>query len=1293
MTISGKEANVAFVWNNLFKDVPIDTELNEMVLNKELIFWYDIPDKDNIYLRSEIPQFKLTDKIEKRFVFDRSKDQIIRVRNDHSDRGYNEVSFWDYLTSRAKKELNPKFVAGMKPSHILLMLRKVIELSYEKSDPIYIAAFRIISLVKSWMDKFGKMGSKYQNPVRVSEGEISSWSTDSHFLKRLAVAMNGILLLIMYEKFIRRYPPYCDVVVELCSNMFINYIEFIRDYKKVHGKMIAAPYLIPWHDTATLRKLPVKVPFHELKGQPDEGAFDAHLHCAYKERFEWRIYKLQRDKKLPPHAVCQSCMLKFSQDKFFIGARLPQIKDCLKELNSKLNLKHTAKLAALCSVRLPNITSPMAIAALNSTMVMSGFTETGPIADVEKTLTEAREFTDSEDNNFDGARATIKVEFHKRLVYAYKNLMKVCMDKGLFIKPHEFKNMGLSLVTGKSSGLGTYTLNLDDTFDLHGEKVKSIKFTDKRMTYLTMSDKLMNFNSQEQITRSYKSWREKIEMDKTIEFDEKIDPMKYPDGKALKQNPIGIRNVPGGKPTRAVYINSIFIHILQHVAYPYIEYYRRKYIPEYAKDIFPNEEDGGLTNAKVLIDNTEGFMDMLVYASTQEDALLYWIDFSGYDTSETYDATGKFKFNGIREFIRDYKSAYVTSDMFKEPYLVIDGQPAAYPEIIAFLERAETQNYYFIKDRAAIKEFQVRHLPSGSLGTYDENTINNSMQTSIANDMLVENIENCEGMTYVVISGDDNGGVILDDHTVHYNEEQMQKMLSIVMETGVNCGFRVNEQKSGMGQGQIEMAKIIAVQGTVLRAGATQLFEAEKHSKALTITEDLRGLANKLQMFMTRYPMRSDVWYLVQHLTLLLAYKLDITGKRKDVNSGSTIDRRSFFPNPIVHITNPNLEGGLGATISGCGLAEFAVLMRLMKNGDTKNLFLMMCDLASRIKFKTVNELVDKLKNYIKKTKFTVTAPNGSVYSNAFTNLARSLNLDQLSLDASKKSNQRLKNLNVKIDDRALYKNSRLTSVEESLKSALSSQKSKTLRLFELTEAIKSKLDPSRAKGMLDKSFPLLMRHHVQFGNPTLPIFKVTKYDVCADSLQLVYRQVGPRYGLGSITNFNSLKPYTDVIASARRTTHMNPSVTEESLRDIVISALNHAKGNTSAQSVVEDVIIAIFGQLDDLVKLVSGIVRDQTAFRAAELGYTASGSIMTNVDVNMDNMQRLVTSVELQYKRNFHLQMGFYMFMFNASVTGIARSITLTSGLDYQEVRYDLLPLAAYFSPQIAIDRIDDRR
>lgn len=1192
-----------------------DKDIDKMVFDFEIPLWYELQSYSEIPTKSELPVFCLIKNAKdiKELTKESLQEPQMRVfvRNDHTTTGLVEVDFFQYLMNRAKAEMNPNFLTNY--HYLLYSAIKVIRDHYNRT-PL------ALYLLYKWMLKYGHDGKQYVNPVRLSGTSIQSFGTDSYFLKRISIVLNACVLYISFSHYCSYMPEYLDVIDEVSTYLFYNPIANIRSFKKLHSAISLNFGLLPLG--------------HELLSGLSELGRDMfiHAHPVYPD-FEPRKSRLDTRVPFSASHTCYNC----AENRLIKGVIaehfLPKVRKALKDLAF---LPATARLSRVLLADTYSIGTVHTISAFAMLMSLTGFTETNKVLDTVNAIEESNEISASQDVK---SSDQVRLRYHNTIRDFYRHITKYCVAKGKYMDGKKFRQSILSMVTGKSAGMGTYTFKLTnkvlDGIDMPvmntGRQQDEIRltFTDKRFIALLQGDQLLNFQSRELQTMSFKDWLASKKLTSPIEYvrimeneksNKRENYLAWKYGKPLVQRSIGVRSVPGGRAIRAIYVQPLPIYILETLCFTYIDAFSDILRSNTVASKWPNEFDLGNTNLKIYIDATDDSMAPLIMATSTNTNGLFYIDYSSFDQSQTYTGAIKHKFESMNEVL----SALPPDHYIRDVYANVDGTPTDLIGLLHYLQRFSTINLFYIRDGPVLSEVPVKHLTSGGKDTFDENTTDNgaaihtleyelSMQTRLSD------------FEHVRIAGDDCAGICnLENAT----QDEIKTFLRLITEVPTRCGFRVNVDKSGCLLGGFEMAKIAGYRGFSIRIGAIQLLESEKETQADNLTSQLRGSAAKFFTFMERFPSKLSLFRKFQSYVLSGAYILDITGKRGVEGERS---RTTFIPDVIVQYGSTSSEGGLGVSIGGSSMNDIVYMYQKL---GMRPMALQANWLASRISYRksemAKKQVAARLMRLRREEEvrqlIDIRNPQGATIAGAFTRMESALRVSDSDVSASRDAYNVLTRNKVNIAKNLPYFNVINTMVNESLLSALHKLDSSILVHNEFVSEIK-KTGYSTDAGCrrMTSDYPLLGIATFTKGEPLAVQTVTPRYASCCDALFKAYKYIGLRYGTFAPRGRMALEAYAHILRSARRHGTSNPLMTEESLRDVITDALSSAKHQMHVNEVVSRTITALFGTLPDIDMLAQRVVNHVWEFSSTSLGYTKSLGILAYCNDADINFVRLV--------------------------------------------------------------------
>lgn len=1151
----------------------------------------------------------------------------ICVENSRYSTGSIKVNALRYVLERGATELNPKFLVD--PLYLVWLLISVF-------NDVYSKELKLLGVLKKWFQvccRDPKTGHFF-NPVRLSSGKIVAWSTDSHYLKRLSVIINTLTVAVSQHLLISVVPTYLDILDDVACNFFLDVDTYPRAFKRMHGTFSLEFGVRP--KDRNYKNVFAKVIFSPSKyeylrfksNDPRVETFTSgeHRHHTYSNL---DLPHLNPSTTYYEPKKCGGCKLND-----IMGVIWEVKKDRLLLALKEVRVDISNAYGNYVDLMLYDTECELTVLLANGysqLLTIGGFQETNKLLDIGTTYDEAKEFrstitSDKLDDNFKLTRR----RFQSNLKRAYTNLMQQSVSGGLLYDTKMFNRSIASMVTGNSAGMGSYSLNLGQS---------RLTFTDKRFVMLIEGINLLNISSDQLITESSKQWRLRVRSSSPAYTDEYIDNNIQVVLKTnpIKQRSIGVRAVPGGRAIRAIYIEPLIIYLLEKLVFPYVEVFKYGNQPVDSRvDIFVNEFDCGTFNAKVKMDNSEEAFVTTIMQSGNGDRLIYWMDYTQFDMTESYQLFRKFKYDGVLEFLNGDAPRWT-----KEPYVVIDNVPANLSAIVNLLRHSLQTNYYYLRDGPCLREFLVDYLTSGAYETFDDNTINNSEVTRILSEHLKASNYTSSGIVDAVIAGDDNVGII---NVTKWNKDVITGIITSLADIPRACGLKVNANKSSVGLTSFEMAKIGVSRGFVFRVGNTQLFESEKESRAESVTEIMRGLANKFLLYKQRHPVETNAFNSLMLGAMIGGHKLDITGKS---GSGDSRRRLSLHLNSFASLIPAVTGGGIGAPIHGSFIGD-GILTLFDNNLVDKFLFNFMVTQA--VKYKFMTKEVDDISKDIMLTVMSENGvsryskyynPQGVLIHEPFKGMRDLIRVPQSRIRDSDVAYNKLKSFGFVLPERNRYKNVSQSLIDDSVRSALVNRKVKYLDHTDLLQRLSIlNYDRKTIMGQLMIMYPILtrvvpsmaelsdvsisvmnrdgIRNPARLFNFVNHVGGISRYPTMELSLWSMYSYFGHRRSVRR-NSAHVLKPYNDVIRAAKRLGIVNPSVTEEVLRDIIADATMQINA-VGSRDVVSAVIASIFGPIPGVDDYVDRIMRDSWGFESTKLGYSWVGSSFLNlfVDTNM---------------------------------------------------------------------------
>lgn len=1214
--------------NNKWKAVLDDVATLE-VDTPHIPYWYDLPNINDISTESELPCFSgLGDR---RII-------KINIRNDNLLAGVREHTLWGYLRHRASEELVPNYIGDY---HYQLYILKMLFRAIFKRECI------LFPLLKRWMLVFGMDGTHYTNIIRLNEGKLQAIGADSHFLKRVSVIINTITNAISNTTYIAEVPRYLDVLEELGNFMFRDPISGVRKIKSIHTVFHLNNGLYPLDSTFIKRYV------DHTSYAPSVSAKHYHPKFNCDEINFNKTYLFY-----PPSKICLGCSKNLIQQ-VNIKRFTAEFEKAYIEAKA-LHLDNFSIFSMYVLLDYSNAQNLRNQHAYNIIMAMAGFTQTNKFLDVAKSVETTKKHSDEFHKKYvhDGPSEARKM-FECNISQMMDNIYKICMDRNLFPSPKQYRNSVLSYMTGKSAGIGSYTASL-----LINGKKESLKFTDKRFITLAQGQDILNIDSLSLKTESLTQWRSRIHDSNQKMFNDLLrnkDPSpNSPEFGAFKirQAQIGIRAVPGGKSIRAIYIQSLPVYMLENLCYTFVDAFMRPAFSDVVHDKFPNSVDLGNVNIKYLNDNTDTPVNSLVMFSSDSSMGIYFMDFSSYDLSETHEYFLKYKYRALKKLCLMYEAFYDR----EKYYIIIDGVRCSLYDVVNHLESISEGQYFTLADAYTVMTYFISSMRSGSKDTFDWNSITNSAVTKTIEMILaIKNL--ITKLRGVRIAGDDNGGGF---KAIGMSESQLEEAIEVFLNVPTEIGLIVNKFKSGISTMSCEMAKISASYGYVLNLGATQYFESEKESQAMTIVEKLRGFTNKSMLFNQRHLGEQHIMRLLSILTASGSYVIRTEKK----GSGLSRTRTSFIPPSAMCLMPASSPLGLGISFSGVATNEAMFLANISHEWFIRHL------LYSH-KFTSVLTNIYE-EPFIQALNTHITSARGSERSihvtdnfgipiiQPFINAKHMLHPDDAALQSSKTSYNDLLRRGISIDRSACYFESTNQYLIDSIKSAVSK---KATKYFEVMKSLRnlpisgpSGLELARCKAFFRQTYPVLATLRFLFIQRSFHTQHPTRYITGLERLIKLRQYVGDVHDTAPQSSTTNLRVFRDCINAAKRNARVNTKITEEGFRDIIIKARAKKSSANTIDTIVRGVIVSLFGSFPDMEKHVSSISRNASELHDESLGFSMGGSSITTLDYSKRNMQRFIEYNNTGLPQNLANQIGMAMLSSIYIVYGVTGMINLQS-------------------------------
>lgn len=501
---------------------------------------------------------------------------------------------------------------------------------------------------------------------------------------------------------------------------------------------------------------------------------------------------------------------------------------------------------------------------------------------------------------------------------------------------------------------------------------------------------------------------------------------------------------------------------------------------------------------------------------------------------------------------------------------------------------------------------------------------------------------------------------------------------------------------------------------------------------------------------MLRNACNYDMVSQLQLAILSVCYEVQLTGK---VGDGDDKYRDIFVPNAGLIYVNPDLQGGVGATVSGIGMGE----QFLFYYSSDSNVILQSSIwnyVARNIKFDVVNNVVNNVMEDISSAAFgnssamrdgnkpgkgnknkknkrdngktsniidgatptgmflrrgkekksekarltkpksndgskriNVLSPNGLEMPSPFSDLQLVLKSSSVFKSQSKSAySTLLNNFAVKLPDNILYSNYSSSMLQESVKQALTKLDYMFLNHTDLVKSLEVGNVCIKSEQLnFAERFPLVAAHAFKSTGGYVDrkaIHEVHRYEVIMDNLNFMTKQIGVRYGTSAPTSSSALLPYLRVITAAKGVGSDNPSITEESLRDIIQRSLhfsNKSIGGESSYEIIKLVILSIFGYLPTMEGLINDIMRDSWDFNSTALGYGISGSLMSYLDLTQNNIEQIVSLHKSTTNTRMVKDLAFYYVCALCAITKKPPMILIHNRLNEGFMTLGSLPLYNY--------------
>lgn len=1206
----------------------------------------DLP--DSVVTEAMLPNFKILEGVKSDY-----KTRNVEVRNDHTPEGKVSVPLASYVHGRALRELNPKFLTNP-----YLMILSILE-CFNSVKEIYPYLFTDCSLFQAFKNHLNKValrGDTYHSILRLSNKRVVSWGEDAYFLKRCSVFLNFTAQLIAQSEYIKMNPLYLPVLNEVACYMFSSPLMNTAKFKRHHSTILLNSYFCT-------RKMKPRFSIFTIGGEPIKherfGEAYVHRHPMYDYSPEDSTLV---NRTYTKHHICTGCNREPNLWKVF-------------EIKRKRHAEGVAGLAALGLSKTRDFAQRMAVCpenafglltsvAWNALIGMSGFSTSDATIGTANKVAEMAEYNIKSTSPGwlkDDDDVKIRDNIQARIRRSFFDLTRIAVDNGFYPRAERFRETIPNILTGKSAGIGTLK------FTVNG---RQISVTDKKSWALVMGNKITNLDSSEFNTSSFKDWMVYYASYGGDPTRIKGSPLRLQEH-PLVQMSIALREVPGARDPRYVYMQPVGLYLIERALFAWVEMTNTRPKTKHAFNKWSNAVDQGNTSVAPNLQDTDDFLCGPVMASADPNRLMFCIDYSAYDQGETWRKVLYYAMSGMADYFK------IGPQWFKDTYLLIDNKPSSLHDALAFYIQTIAGRYFNITMMPSVIEILVDFLTSGAYFTFATNTEVNEDVTQEMEEYIASLVALFTGFNDTCIAGDDN---IFSVDISALTKEDIVVMKNAISKVANAIGFKENVDKTDLSLNTAEMAKIFMYLGMVARIGSVQLFESEKESRATTVFESIRGFHQLVKIFMLRYPADTQ---LLSFVALVMG---TVTGQLDTVDKKLTNTREILIMDPYIQVIPSSIGCGCGATMTGVMNNELLYHYYSAHQQE----FLCYCDLASKIKFQRldtqqkslVNSIMGKIRN---EETLPVTLPNGKVILEGMRGAKDLLAVHTQKLNESISANAKLLEMNIRIPKNmtiATATQSYIEQITASLEIDATVLKSDSAAFIANIESYL--IDRARAKQMIGRLQPLMMNVYMQATNvPVEPPkeMRVTRYPTVSNGLFRVLGFMSDRHSKLAPKNPALLSSIIVILNAARHETVISSNVVEETFLDLILDVITSVpKGASSLYSILTLMLQTMFGKLVNEHKYVMDLLRTINSNQVVQIPYSLSGSFLVYLDLEpMERTEYLQIPARSVYHMHY-THMGTTIFL-SRIAAGITPSVVALNNLDMLRKDITLMPIARAYS------------